>query len=45
MPQDCIIVDIQPSTLRVVINTPEYDPFEKVIELFYDVDPAGSSYQ
>ena len=31
--------------LRVVINTPDFDPFEKTLELFAEIDPATSSYQ
>ena len=38
-------MDIQPTTLRVVINTPDFDPFEKTLELFAEIDPATSSYQ
>ena len=45
VPAENITVDIQPTSLRVVINTPEFDPFEKTLELYDSVDPATSSYQ
>ena len=45
LPAENIIVDIQPTMLRVVINTPDFDPFEKTLELFAEIDPATSSYQ
>lgn len=45
VPQENILVNIQPATLTVTINTPDFDPFVKALTLYNSVDAAGSSYK
>ena len=45
VPQEDIIVDIQPKALHITIRTPGFDVFDKTLSLFNAIDPATSSYQ
>ena len=38
-------MDIQSSNLKVTINTPDFDPFSKSLDLYLPIDPATSTYQ
>ncbi|KNB44269.1 protein SGT1-like protein [Blastocystis sp. subtype 4] len=45
VPQENILVNIQPTNLTVTINTPDFDPFSKSLDLYLPIDPATSTYQ
>ena len=38
-------MNIQPTNLTVTINTPDFDPFSKSLDLYLPIDPATSTYQ
>ena len=45
VPQENIVIEFQPETLKIVINTPGFDAFSKSFNLFAKIDATASTYK
>ena len=45
VPQENIVVEFQADTCKIVINTPGFDTFTKIFNLFAKIDPTASTYK
>ena len=45
VPHENIVVEFQEDSCKIVINTPGFDTFTKIFNLFANINPAASTYK